>query len=150
MSMFDDNRYCWRETYIVMLDRLKRPLAAETVQRLKKLDGRLEITMSQTNADDLLESLVVISPNDSAAVEMRYSEGTDVVKEVAALADELERHEPNAKERNKIVRAREGTAKIELLHFEQIQDIATTKRNLPAKLSFPRYSHFIKNLTQDI
>jgi hypothetical protein len=150
MSMFDDNRYCWRETYLVMLDRRKRPLVAETGQRLKKLDGRLEITIPQTNADDLLESLVVVSPNDSAAVEIRYSEGTEVVKEFAALADELERHEPNAKERNKIAGAREMTAKIELLHFEQIQDTPATKRNLPPKLSFPRNSHFIKNLTQDI
>jgi len=160
MLMFDDNRYCWRETYLVMLDRLKRPIAAETVRRLQKLDGRLEITIPGNkklsdkklcdNANDLLESLIVVAPNDSSAVEIRFSEGTEVVKEFAALADELERHEPSAKERKKIARARELTAKIELLHFEQIQDTATTKRNIPTKLSFPRFSHFIKNLTQDI
>jgi len=155
MSMFDDNRFCWRETYLVMLDRLKRPVAAEAVRRLQKLDKRFEITMpgdakSCDCANRLLESLVVVAPNDSAAVEIRYGEGAEVVKEFATLADELERHEPSAKERKKIARARELTAKIELLHFEQIQDAPATKQNVPAKLSFPRYSHFIKNLALDI
>ena len=149
MSLFDDNQYCWRETYLVMLDRLKRPVMSETVQRLQKLDGRLEITSPHDNAHGLLESLVVVAPNDSAAVEIRYCEGAGVMKEFAVLADELERHEPGTKERKKIIRAREFTAKIELLHFEQIQGVAATKWNVPAKLSFPRYSHFIKNLTQD-
>jgi len=150
MSMFDDNRYCWRETYLVMLDRLKRPMVADAVQRLQKLDRRFEITTFYDTANGLLESLVVVAPNDSAAVEIRYGEGDEVVKEFAALADELERHEPSAKERKKIARARELTAKIELLHFEQIQDAPATKQHVPTKLSFPRYSHFIKNLTQDI
>ena len=155
MSMFDDNRYCWRETYLVMLDRLKRPQAAEAVQRLQKLDRRFEIATPGgvklcDTVNGLLESLVVIAPNDNAAVEIRYCEGDEVAKEFAALADELERHGPSAKERKKIAWARELTAKIELLHFEQIQDATATKRNIPTKLSFPRYSHFIKNLTQDI
>jgi len=150
MSMFDDNRYCWRETYLVMLHRLKRPVEEEVVLRLQKPDRRFEITMPCDNASGLLESLIVVAPNDSAAVEIRYGEGDEVVKEFAALADELERHEPSPKERKKLARAREMTAKIELLHFEQIQDTPATKRNIPAKLSFPRYSHFIKNLTQDI
>ena len=150
MSMFDDNRYCWRETYLVMLDRAKRPMTSETVLRLKKLNARLEITTHRGSTDGLLESLIVIAPNDSAAVEIRYNEGTEVEKEFAALADELERHEPSAKERKKIARARGFSAKIELLHFEQIQDVPVTKQNFPAKLSFPRYSHFIKNLTQEI
>jgi len=155
MSMFDDNRYCWRETYLVMLDRLKRPVAAETVRRLQKPDGRFEITMPRDaarrdDANGLLESLIVVAPNDSAAVEIRYDEGAEVVREFAALADELERHDPSAKERKKIARAREWTAKIELLHFEQIRDAPATRRNVPAKLSFPRYSRFVENLTQEL
>ena len=155
MSMFDDNRYCWRETYLVMLDRLKRPLSAETVQRLQKPGERFEITTPRDvarwgDANGLLESLIVVAPDDSAAVEIRYDEGVEVVKEFAALADELERHEPSAKEQKKIARAREWTAKIELLHFEQIRDAPATRRNVPVQLSFPRYSRFIQNLTQDL
>ena len=150
MSMFDDNRYCWRETYLVMLDRLKRPAAAEMVQRLHKLNDRLEIKATRSGTNDLLESLIVIAPNDSAAVEILYREGSEVAAEFAALADELERHELTAKERKKIARARELTAKIELLHFEQMRETTATKQNFPTRLSFPRYSHFIKNLTQEM
>jgi len=150
MSMFDDNRYCWRETYLVMLDRLKRPAMSELVPRLRKLNDRLFISDTRSTANDGLESLIVIAPNDSAAVEIQYYEGAEVATEFSALADELERHELSAKERKKIARAREFSAKIELLHFEQIQDAPVAKHGFPTQLSFPRYSHFIENLTQEM
>ena len=149
MSMFDDNRYCWRETYLVMLNRHKRPAMRELLQHLQKLGDRLEIKDTRSDANSLLESAVVIAANDSAAVEIQYREGADVATEFAALADELERHEISTKERKKITLARGFAAKIELLHFEQIRDVPVTQQNFPAKLSFPRYSSFIKNLTQD-
>ena len=150
MSMFGDDRYCWRETYLVMLDRLKHPETSEVVQGLKKLKGRIEIDDTQSDVSGLLESLVVISPNDSSAVELQYREGPDVVAEFAALADELERHDPAVGERKKIARAKEFSAKIELLHFEQVQETSQQKQSFPAKLTFPRYSGFIKNLNREM
>ena len=150
MSMFDDNRYCWRETYLVMLDRRKRPAMSEMVPRLHRLNDRLVIKNPRSVANDWFESLIVIAPNDSAAVEIQYHDGLEVTTEFAALADELERHELSAKERKKITQARGLSAKIELLHFEQIEEAPVTKQNFPTKLSFPRYSHFIQNLTQDM
>jgi len=150
MSMFEDDRYCWRETYLVMLNRLKHPETSEVVRELKKLKGRIDIDKTQSDANGLLESLVVISPNDSSAVELQYREGTDVIAEFAALADELERHDPAVGERKKIARAREFSAKIELLHFEKVQETPQQKQSFPAKLTFPRYSGFIKNLNREM
>jgi hypothetical protein len=150
MSMFGDNRYCWRETYLVMLDHLRHPETSEVVLGLKKLKGRIEISNTRSNANGLLESLIVLSQNDSSAVELQYREGADVTVEFAALADELERHDPTVGERKKIARAREFSAKIELLHFEQVQEIPQQKQSFPAKLTFPRYSGFIKNLNREI
>ncbi|MCL2623142.1 MAG: hypothetical protein FWD31_05675 [Planctomycetaceae bacterium] len=150
MSMFDDNRYCWRETYLVMLDGLKRPTKSEMVLRLHKLNDRLIIKDLRSTASERLESLIVIAPNDGAAVEIQYHEGEEVAVEFAALADELERHEISAKERKKINLARGLSAKIALLHFEQIQETPVKKQDFPTKLSFPRYSPFIQNLAQEM
>lgn len=150
MSMFGDDRYCWRETYLVMLDRLNRPDGSELIRKIKRLKSRLEIKDVQAGADGSLESLVVIAPNDSSAVELQYREGSDVTAEFVALADELERHEPSDKERKKIARARKFSAKIELLHFEQIQSDLQCKRDFPPKLVFPRYSGFVKNLKREM
>ena len=150
MSMFDDNCYCWRETYLVMLDSHKRPQLSEMVQRLLKLNDRLEIKDTRFTANDLFESLIVIAPNDRSAIDIQYSEGYEVATEFAALADELEQHNLSANERKKISRARELSAKIELLHFEQIHETLTSKHNFPPQLYFPRYSHFTKNLTQEM
>ena len=150
MSMFEDDRYCWRETYLVMLDRLKHPKTSEVVQGLKKLKGRIEIGNTQSNASGLLESLVVISPNDSSAVELQYREGSDVILQFDSLADELERHDPAVGERKKIARAREFSAKIELLHFEQVKKKPQQKQSFPAKLTFLRHSSFIKNLNREM
>jgi len=151
MSMFDDNRYCWRETYLVMHDRVHRPLASDMVRKLSNLKGYLEICNIRSDSDDLLDSLVILARNDSAAVEMQYHEGDTVVKEFTVLADEMERHELSSQERKKIVRARNFSAKIELLHFEQMQedqirDINAKKHDFPVPLKFPRYSHFVNNL----
>ena len=133
-----------------MLDRLKCPVISEMVPHLHKLNDRLVIKNIRSSGSDCLESLIVIAPNDSAAVEIQYHEGSQVTAEFAALADELERHELSAKERKKIARARELSAKIDLLHFEQIEETPVTKQDFPTKLSFPRYSHFVKNLAQEM
>ncbi len=150
MSIFDDDRYCWRETYLVMLDRSQRPTASETARCLQKQGVCLEITNLRSDADGWLESLTVISPNDNAAVEIQYFEGDEIAAEFAALADELERHELSAKERKKIDRSRNFFAKIELRHFEQLHDVPTAKAGFPPKLNFPRHSSFVKNLAREM
>lgn len=150
MSMFEDSRFCWRETYLVMLDSSKRPETSTLVQRLKQLHNRHEIRDICSDSQGLLASLCVIAPNDGAAVEIQYHQGEDVKQEFAALADELERHEPTKKESKKIAAAKEFDAKIEVLHFEQMQDIPGEKNSFPAKLNFPRYSSFVQNLNREL
>ena len=150
MSMFDDNRFCWRETYLVMLETEKRPEASQLVQGLKKLHNRHEIRDLCSDDNGRLVSLCVVASNDRAAVEIRYHDETDVQREFAALADELERHELTEKERKKITAARECRAKIEVLHFEQVQENVVEKTSFPASLNFPRYSSFVQNLNREL
>lgn len=150
MSMFDDNRFCWRETYFVMFDADKRPETAKLVRSLKRMHNRHEIRAIRSDAEGRLISLCVIAPNDSAAVEIQYRGDTDVQHEFAALAGELERHELTEKERKKIATAKTCNAKIEVLHFEQMQENANAKSTFPAKLNFPRYSNFVQNLNREL
>jgi len=147
--MFDDNRFCWRETYLVMLRAEKRPVISELVQRLKKLHNRYDIRNIRSDMGCLI-SLCVVAPNDGAAVELLYREGDEVRREFAVLADELERHEPTGKECKKIASAREFDAKIEVMHFEQMQEKTDGQSSFPPKLSFPRYSNFVQNLNREL
>ncbi|MCL2349342.1 MAG: hypothetical protein FWC50_13915 [Planctomycetaceae bacterium] len=152
MSTFEDNSYCWRETYLIMLDPKKRPETCVLLPFLQKLKNKHEIKNLVAEPSGFLQSLTIVSPNDSAAIDVVYREGYDIRTEFAAFADELERHTSSPGERKKIKIARDFSAKIELQHFEQIGDPGVSKTAFPAnpaKLTFPRYSGFIRNLKNE-
>lgn len=149
MSLFEDNRYCWRETYLIMLDHEKRPKTDRLVIKLRKLRNQLNIEDADSNENGLFNSLTVCSPHDHAAMDIVYQEGDTVRAEFHALADELEKHEISASQKQKIQQARKYSAKLELMHFELLEE----KREVPekgiARIRFPRYSSFIQNLKDE-
>ena len=50
MSMFEDSRYRWRETYFVLFDAKKRPKLTSVTKTLSALNKRFELT--NQGADD--------------------------------------------------------------------------------------------------
>ena len=44
MSMFEDSRYRWRETYFVLFDAKKRPTLKSVTKTLSALNKRFELT----------------------------------------------------------------------------------------------------------
>jgi len=73
MSMFEDSRYRWRETYFVLFPAKKRPTLDSVTKMLSALNKRFELT--NLNADDqgMVDSLTVISPDDFAALDICYT-----------------------------------------------------------------------------
>ncbi len=75
MSMFEDSRYRWRETYFVLFKASDRPTLKKVQHALAKLDERYEITNSTEDDEGRFESLTLISPDDFAALDICYTEG---------------------------------------------------------------------------
>jgi|GEM_PF-2299634 len=154
MSLFEDNRYCWRETYLIMLSPKDRPKTDKLVSTIKKYCSHLDIHGPKENGpeektSDFLESLTIFSPDDNSGMDIIYQEGEHVQTEFAALADELERHATTAHEKKAIEQGRICGAKIEILHFEFLEENHGQPLKGIAKIRFPRYSSFIKNLCEE-
>jgi hypothetical protein len=147
--MFEDQNFCWRETFLVMLEVAHRPTMSKLLEHLKKLKSQLGIQNQTTNQDGFAETFSIIALQDHAAIDFVYTEGENVVREFSVLANALESHDLTYKEKFLIEKARKYSAKIELLHFEQIYEKKVGNLHTPAPLKLPKYSTFIKNLHQE-
>ena len=123
MSLFEDSRYQWRETYFVLFDRQHRPKAADVRRILHELGPRMEIHELAENDAGLLDSMTVLSHADAAGMDITYNEGEDVKEQVIELRQEWKSKQPNAKEKPHLMRALHADARFEIYHFEEITDL---------------------------
>ena len=90
MSMFENDQYCWRETYFVLFEAQRRPKLDALKQVLEKLGNHFTLTNLTADETGRVESLTVLAPDDFAALDVCYVEGDEVVEQAVALAEELE------------------------------------------------------------
>ena len=120
MSTFEDDRYQWRETYFVLFDPEKRPKMESIRTGLQSVFGSLHIRGSQEDELGQLEMLSVASYEDFAAIDMVYREGDQVIAEMQAILEELVNLTSTKQNRLKIMKAGKCSAKLDVMHFEQM------------------------------
>ena len=119
MSLFNDDRYTWRETYFVLLgDLRRRPLLDELRQALRPYRRALKILDATTNAEGRLRTLTVASYEDHSALEIVFRHGTEVADEVDGLVQMLEK-ECTPREKECLRTVKQCSAKFDVIHFEQ-------------------------------
>ncbi len=122
MSMFENDQYCWRETYFVLFDAGRRPKLDALKQVLEKLGNHFTLTNLTADETGQVESLTVLAPDDFAALDVCYVEGDEVVEQAVALAEELEAADEADDARARRQRIRRLNARFDVLHFEQVVD----------------------------
>jgi hypothetical protein len=119
MSMFEDSRYRWRETYFVLFDAKKQPLLKSVAKTLTALNKRFQLI--NENADDhgRIDSLTLISPDDFAALDICYTSGAEVLEQSATMIDDVKKlsTEPPPVPWERI---KKFDGRFDVLHFEQI------------------------------
>lgn len=125
MSMFEDGRYRWRETYFVLFDAAQRPAAAQVAKTLAALGNRYELKNIRGDDQGLFESLTLLAPDDFAALDISYLEGEEVLEQGAELCADLGRAAADAQEKARLKRIRQCTGRFDVLHFEQLADDET-------------------------
>lgn len=120
MSLFDDERFQWRETYFVLFQNEKRPKLEAVVRLLKGLNPRCSIESSQSDEIGRLEQLTVLSPDDYAAIDISYIYGEDIIAQVDELAGEL--RETRDFDVEKLTKLATADARFDVMHFEQMAD----------------------------
>ncbi len=120
MSMFEDDRYRWRETYFVLFDVQNRP-STERVQRaLAALGDRYLVQNLKGDERGNFESVTVLAPGDFAALDICYLEGEEVEEQTSELVKEMKLAACDPGDHGKLKQIKQANARFDVLHFEQL------------------------------
>lgn len=120
MSMFEDNRYRWRETYFVLCDAKKRPKLTSVTKTLSALNKRFQLTNLSADAQGLVDSLTLIAPDDYAALDICYTSGAEVLEQVASLVDDLKKAGSDLPPPVPWSEIKKCDGRFDVLHFEEV------------------------------
>lgn len=123
MSMFEDNRYRWRETCFVLFPAANRPKLSAVVKTLSALNKRYRL-MNLSDHGGLVDSLTLISPDDYAALDICYIEGDEVIEQTGPLIDDLKKAGPEFAPPAPWEQIRNYDGRFDVLHFEEITDVS--------------------------
>ena len=120
MSMFEDKRYRWRETYFVLFDAEKRPTLKGVTKTLSALNKRFELTNQSEDEECLFDSLTLISRDDFAALDICFTGEAEVLDQVHTLFEDMKKaglDEPPPLPWSQI---KKFNGRFDVLHFEQV------------------------------
>ena len=139
MTLFEDDRYDWRETYLVCFESSHRPKLTE-VRRALKTDAPLfTILDSKAEPDGNLVEMTIASYENHAALEIIYREGKDVLTEIQHLVNSLKK-EATAEELLKLQRIAQCKTRLDVHHFEQTAETGMFNIMKLPELKFARQS----------
>jgi hypothetical protein len=122
MSLFENDRYRWRETYFVLFNEKNRPTAKQVEKDLKKLGSRYEISDIRTDDKNQFESLTMTSPADFAAMDVTYISGEEVTEQVKEFSSEIKNTTLTEEEIKKVAKLPQCNARFDVFHFEEVVD----------------------------
>ncbi len=123
MSMFEDRRYQWRETYFVFFDPDRRPKLEALRSKLEASQGtHFTIANAATDSQGRIESITILAPDDFAAMDISFLAGSEVRDEARELVEELSSFACQPDERKKLERLKRCQGRFDVLHFEQSND----------------------------
>ncbi len=119
MSLFENDSYCWRETYFVLFREANRP-SVDTMRAALQSLGSFEIQQVSGDAAGRFESATVIAPADYAAMDITFVGGEDVAEQTEQLLKDLDLSGLPDDEEDKTDRLRDADARIDIYHFEKV------------------------------
>ena len=139
MTLFEDNRYDWRETYFVYFESSHRPKLPEIRRALKTYVPFFSILNSKAEFDGNLVAMTIASYENHAALEITYREGKDVLTEIKQLVLSL-KMDATAEELLKLQKAAQYKARFDVHHFEQTAETGMFNITKLPELKFARQS----------
>ncbi|MBN1911871.1 MAG: hypothetical protein JW818_19170 [Pirellulales bacterium] len=122
MSLFEDDRYRWRETYFVQFPARNRPSLDKLCQTLSMVGERLKLTSEAADEQGLFESLTVVADDDFSALDISYLSGPEVLAQGVESAEQFEVAGCSKEDREKLKRLRQFDGRFDVLHFERVTD----------------------------
>lgn len=114
--MNNNDELHWRETYFILFPSGKRPKLDEVAAKLVEANARFQIENPSADESGLIESLLVESSEDHAAVEISYEVGEAVIEQNLGWAKELQSQLPADKLQEIMI----SDARLDVAHFERM------------------------------
>ena len=106
----------WRETYFIVFPHDRRPTLKQVASALTEANRRFQLENPESDDGGLLESLLVESPEDHAAVEISYEVGDAVIEQNLEWAKQLQKELPGDQLQELI----KADARLDVAHFERV------------------------------
>ena len=139
MTLFEDDRYDWRETYFVYFESSHRPKLPEIRRALKTYAPLFYILDSKAESNGHLVAMTIASYENHAALEIVYREGNDILTEIQHLIRSLAQ-EATAEELSKLQKIAQYKTRLDVHHFEQLAETAVFNVIKLPELKFARQS----------
>lgn len=120
MSLFEDDRYTWRETYFVFFDDKTRPSPSQMEKFFKDLGGRYEVHNVRLDDDGRFESATVLAPDDYAGMDVTYVAGEEVREQLDEMLEDIGKATLNVGQVDKLTKIARCDARFDVYHFEQV------------------------------
>ena len=119
MSLFEDSKYQYRDTFFVFFETGNHPSLAAIETSLKELGARYETTRcSEKNGQ--FESLTFVSPYDFSAMDIVLVQGEEVRSQIKELMDDFKTITLAGDEHKKLAKLGRCNARFDIFHFEQV------------------------------
>jgi hypothetical protein len=139
MTLFDDDRYEWRETYFVYFESNHRPKLPEVRRALQIHAPFLDVLKSKAEPEGNLLEMTIASYEDHAALEIVYREGKEVLTEIRHIAGSLN-EEATPDEISKLQKIVQCKSRFDVHHFEQTADTHVFNITKLPELKFAKQS----------
>ena len=141
MTLFDDDRYDWRETYFVYFESSQRPKLSEVRHALKNHAPFFDILDSKADVNEDIVAMTIASYEDHAALEIVYREGNDVLAEAKHLFHTL-KNDASVRELSQLKKIVLCPTRFDVHHFEQTAETGRFNITKLPELEFPKQSTF--------
>ncbi|MFT5299615.1 MAG: hypothetical protein ACI87E_000081 [Mariniblastus sp.] len=117
MSLFEDDRYVYRDTFFIHFEKASRPTGAEVKSCIETLGEKYEFSKLR-ESDGKFESVTIRSPHDSSAMDITIVEGEEVLEQVSELLKEFRTITLSGDDHKKLQKLDACDARFDIFHFE--------------------------------
>ena len=121
MSLFEDNRFVYRDTFFVYLKREDRPSIDDVKGFLAEMGDKYKTT-NLKESDGALESMTIHSPQDYSAMDVTYLEGEEVIEQVNEMMNDFKLMTLTGDDQKKLMIFQDCDARFDVFHFEQVAE----------------------------
>ena len=129
MSLFQDSRYQWRETYFILIDPSRRPTFASLREALLAI-GESQLEDPSVDENGRFESVTLFASDGISALELSFVQGEEVVECRQDLIRDLKSAACETDQEELLRRVARYDARIDVLHFQSVGESEWTTDEL--------------------